>query len=301
MAGLIWLASYPKSGNTWTRAFLSQYLDVGSLNFSRFNPNHNRLFGNPIASEPAVFDDTTGVSCAEIGPEAVARLRFAFHRDLALDLIEQAPILPPLIKTHDAFCHENGTPLVRHPETERAIVLVRNPLDVAVSYAAHLDCSVDKVIDRMGQSSAAFATTIRPSARVLGPVVGSWSHHVRSWTQQTDIPVLRLRYEDLLTDPHRQFAAILQFLGLTVDTERLDRAVAATEFDKLAAIERDTRIVTEPDDRVFFRRGVSGDWRDHLTQGQVARLVADHGVEMAGLGYEVPQPDASAPKAQSTT
>src|SRR3954466_15905406 len=93
MSDLIWLASYPKSGNTWTRAFLSHYLGDEA---DEFDINH--LATGPISSNRAIFDQTIGIEASSLLPEEIDSLRAAAFRHLAG---ERKKTL--FMKTHEAW------------------------------------------------------------------------------------------------------------------------------------------------------------------------------------------------------
>ena len=77
---MVWLASYPKSGNTWLRALLTNYLLDGGGPASI-----NALIGSWIANRRDLFHRYTGVPSSDLSGEEVLRLRSLFHERLAAD------------------------------------------------------------------------------------------------------------------------------------------------------------------------------------------------------------------------
>jgi hypothetical protein len=147
---------------------------------------------------------------------------------------------------------------------------------------------MDAAIAQMATADHAIAAPANRLRSQLHQPVGSWSQHVTSWLDQTELPVQLVRYEDLHTDPAATFAGILQAAGLPVDAKRLAAALAQSRFERLQAQEEAAgfkeRLLGAPR---FFRRGQAGSWREELTPAQVERIVADHGPVMARLGYLV--------------
>ena len=270
---IVWLASYPKSGNTWLRVFLANYL------FNRKTPmpiNEVHRIGMGDAVENAYrivangpFDVTNFRHSLALRPKVLARV-----------VANGAQI--NFLKTHSFRGKAFGIDLIPPHLTRSAIYIVRNPLDMAVSYARHYGHSPDFVAAAINRQDNALAG----GNGAVPQFLGSWSDHVRGWTRCRDFPVLVLRYEDITVDPEKAFAGVLEHIGVPVDDKRLARAVRFSSFDELRRqeeagdyIERSTH-----SDR-FFHSGRAGEWREALPPGAAERIRRDHGRVMRELGY----------------
>jgi hypothetical protein len=205
----------------------------------------------------------------------VQQLRPAVHEQLTRlhpDLV--------FVKTHNANLAIHGMPLCTPAVTAGSVFIVRDPRDIAVSYAAFARKSIDDIIDFMGNPNAANATDEHQVFEHLS----SWSHHAVSWVAAQNR--LLVRYEDLLAEPERYFARIIRFIGTgEVEADRLKRAIAFSSFDKLAGQEAAEGYRAAGSAKTFFRAGKAGQWREQLTWEQIARIEATHGEIMQKFGY----------------
>ena len=277
MSGIVWLASYPKSGNTWLRVLLTNYLrDTGEP------ADVNHLLGGPMAGVRETFDQWTGVEASALDPDIVDRLRPQVYRCLARDSAETR-----FIKVHDAWTRVgDGEPMFPADVTLGVIYIIRNPLDVAVSCAYHWGTSPAAAVERMcdGCTLPSPAAGLPPQLRQR---LGSWSAHVRSWVDGSGSSVHVVRYEDLRADPCTAFGRVIKSCGLDYDEERVRRAVMFSSFgelqrQELAAGFRE-RSAAAPGG--FFRRGETGSWRDELAGDMAGRLTSAHSETMRRFGY----------------
>ncbi len=273
MGKLVWLASYPKSGNTWLRAFLLNYLRQPESPYD-INRLHDMTLGESDAAHFAVHD---GRPASRYAQSDVQRMRPLVHRDLTRaypDLV--------FVKTHNASLVVAGVPLLTPDVTAGAFYIVRDPRDVAVSYAHHLGRGLDDTIAFMADPQAAIGGT---DAHVF-EMLGSWSVHVHFWTRRDSPQLHVMRYEDMLADPARAFGAVVRFLGQEPPPARL---AAALKFSELAELQRQEGrngfVERPPAARAFFRSGRAGEWQTALTTGQARRIERDHGDQMARFGY----------------
>jgi hypothetical protein len=280
-SGIVWIASYPKSGNTWIRAFLHNLVrltagedgeqDINEMaRFSTWDLDKKRF------AEFLGFEPDNAAHRAEI-----AATRHAVHRQIA-DSVDGLLF----IKTHNCLVMDRGHSTINFDVTAGAVYVVRNPLDVAISYAHHSGMSVDDAIKRMAVTDAETAG----SDTAVYEVQGSWSQHVWSWTRNPHRALHVTRYEDLLADPHTAFAALARHLLLDTTHRRLTRAIEQSSFARLQAQEREKGFRERPPnaDRNFFREGRAGQWRDVLTPAQIDRVVREHGEQMQRFGYLPP-------------
>jgi hypothetical protein len=273
MAGIVWLASYPKSGNTWLRAFLHNFLrdperayDINKLTDLTAGESMTYLYR---AQDPALDQHFTD--------ERIRELRPLVHRTISRSSPDSV-----LVKTHNALVEEDGYPLISLDLTAGAIYIVRNPLDVVISFSHHNRTTVDNMIEFMANKTAA---TVSNEKNVY-ELYDSWSGHVASWTA-TPSPTLHVvRYEDMLANPQKSFAAVVKFLGIEAPRQRIERAIRLSSFTVLKEQERRQGFRERPSAmEAFFREGKAGQWKKTLTREQVAAIVAAHREQMARFGY----------------
>ena len=276
MNRIFWLASYPKSGNTWMRALLTNYTrdcdEPASI---------NELDGAWTASLRETFDEVTGLDSAGLNERQIA-----YYRPLVQEKIAAESAGPVFFKVHDAYTNGSQTPpLFSRGATAGAVYLVRNPLDVAVSYAHHRCETLDRTIAMMRDDNAMLVGSDKPGDQ-LPQKLRSWSTHVSSWVNAANIRVHVVRYEDLVKQTAGVFADTVAFLGLELDLRRVDRAVEFSSFQRLRAQEFAVGFAEkQPIALSFFRSGRAGSWHEHLTAGQVQELVANHREGMQQFGY----------------
>jgi hypothetical protein len=279
MGGIVWLASYPNSGNTWLRAFLHNLL----LNPQRpVRPNELNRFalGTSNAYWYRKYIDKPG---NEFTAQELAELRPRVQRDYTQAFPDSV-----FVKTHYPVAEDAGVPLISMQHTAGAIYVVRNPLDVCLSAADHYAMSIDETIEFM----ADVGRTVTGDAHAVREPISAWSEHVASWTGEPNPRLHVMRYEDMLARPDKTFAALARFLGLDPPRDRLRRAIKFSDFRTLRRLEAEFGFDERSNKAErFFRAGKSGEWRRALTADQVARIVERHRAQMARFGY-LPEDDA---------
>ena len=274
---ILWVASYPKSGNTWMRAF------VANLLLAKDRPLSLNEIGEACASEANLAWFTPLLGSHERDVEQVSHQRIMELRPRAQKRIAEVNTNDVFIKTHNCHGDYLGYPLIRGDVTLGALYIVRDPRDVVISAADHWAMSIDEMLDAMADTS--METAPMPGRQVFEKVA-SWSGHVASWTGGKARNRMVLRYEDLLRDPIKQFTKVGVGTGLSRDRERIRQVVAWTSFNKLREMESKEDFVERSQNQErFFRSGTAGNWREHLTPKQVARIERDHGEVMHRFGY----------------
>lgn len=276
MGNIVWLASYPKSGNTWLRAFLANLV---ANRMAPLSPDELRDYGDAEALAGR-YTELAGRSNLDLRPEELAALRADVHA-----LIARRAQGTRLVKTHNFCGNFDDHPLINWQVTAGAIYVLRNPLDVAVSMTHHFGLTLDEAIARLGDDRVASAN----DELFVSHFIGSWSTHVRSWADAAERApgtVIVLRYEDLLDKPAKHFAKAAKLIGLGQDKARIERAVKHTSFQTLATLEKKHGFVEAVDEKTrFFFKGRANQWREALSREQVARIVNDHREQMQRFKY----------------
>jgi hypothetical protein len=277
--GLVWLASYPKSGNTWTRAFLSNLasiiagerdeLDINAIN--RFTIGENFI---------QFYEQRLGFTPTEKHRKEIAALRHEVQQWIA----DQFDGLV-FVKTHNGLVMDQGRSIINFAVTSGAIYIVRNPLDVAISLAHHLGGTIDEAIETMASRN----TQTPINEKRVYEIWGSWSRHVESWTRKPHPAIYIMRYEDMLSAPAKTFGRLARHFLLNPRPEQLALAIERSSFANLRSQEEKEGFQekSEKADR-FFREGRAGQWKEVLSTKQIERIVHDHGTQMDRFGYLPP-------------
>ena len=273
LSHILWLASYPKSGNTWLRAFLANFIADRTRPVS-INELDTFVSGDMDAGP---YERLLGRPVHALSIEEIYAARPRVHRLLA----QQKPGAV-LVKTHNRLGRFDAIPTITPDVTYAAIYVVRNPLDVVVSFADHYGVTLDDAIE----ASGAEHHMIGGGGRVIPQDLGSWSGHVRSWTEAPGLDRLVLRYEDMLSNPAKAFGSVVAYLQIPSNRPRLKKALRFASFRELAGQEREHGFTEKSANALrFFRQGRAGGWRSVLTPDQVKRVIDLHGPVMAAHGY----------------
>ncbi len=277
MSGIVWLVSYPKSGNTWVRIFLNNYtLDEAEP------VNINKLEKEIHACTRELFDRLTGIESSDLTPTEIDRIRPLMYRQWAAEASETL-----FVKVHDAWrCNDVGEPIFPKAVTKTAVYIIRNPLDIVASLANHYSIDIDDAINTLANEQYGLAQSTEKLYRQLPQFIGSWHQHVTSWTQKARVPVQVIRYEDMVQSPTETFGSLVQAAGLPLESDRLAKAIQFSAFDQVKQQETAVGFIEKlPDTPSFFRQGKVGGWQNELTPAKINTVCHNHGEVMKKFGY----------------
>lgn len=256
---IIWLASFPKSGNTWMRYLLANYFmpkdqapDINQM--SRFTTSDSRQ---------DIYDKVAGRRWDGGDFDDWVKMRANVCRFIA-----QSRQGTHFVKTHCSIQRIGPYDIIPPEVTAAAIYILRNPFDLAPSFARHLGLDIDAAIEKMLDP-----TSLNTTGTGIFDTLGRWDSHISSWVDAPGLPLHVIRYEDMHTDAEKTVSGLLQFLQVPPSHGKLRRAIRAASFSSMRKQEERKGFIERPDymER-FFHGGKSGAWRDALTSGQVGRI-----------------------------
>ena len=272
----IWIVSYPRSGNTFVRALLANY-------FSGLD-------------RPLALNEIVVSSWGEHieGLWETICLKSAEHRTIHEQWSRRPSyfkairaLLSPerrLVKSHTIDGNLDGVPAFQFEPSDRLIHVVRHPCDVAISSARFYNISVDQAVTRL--LTAGLCVGADPLHRF--EVLGSWNEHTTCWRQEVRAPIHLVRYFDLVERSAETLEAMLRFIGVQPDAERVRMVVEFASFDELRTQEEKNGFIESsqvPGADRFFRVGKALQWWDELTPEQSGRLIEANRTLLDELGF----------------
>jgi hypothetical protein len=229
-----------------------------------------------------LFDDLLEVESGHLINAEIELLRPVLH-----DVMFATDGPSELIKVHDAWFHTaGGRPVFDAKHSQAAIYILRDPRDVAVSWARFSNRSIDWAVGYLANPRASLTPSARQLNGVIPQFLGAWSNHVLSWVDESGLDPVVLRYEDMHADLAGALGRVVARLGWSASDVAITGAVAATRFEGLAEQERRHGFGEMPDSAArFFVSGRAGGWRDILTLDQAAAIERDHKEVMRRFGY----------------
>jgi len=288
-ASLVLIASYPKSGNTWTRLVFDYLLRGGTKELS-INELGGAVHGRARRS---MFDVYSPVSSSDLTFEEIESVLPDMFRNLTA---ESAGV--QIVKVHECS-HRNvrGEWLFPTECVQAAVYLVRHPFDVAVSFANHGGKILADTIEGMASQSYYLPRQVSRLELPLPQWMGSWSENIESWIDHSPYRTAIARYEDLHERPEDEFARLVEATGFDFGQVAIREAVTASRFEVLQEQERKEGFRERPGtSAVFFRAGRPRTWEGLLTDEMRAKIVRDHGTMMKRLGYRDDGSIASMPE-----
>ncbi|MBO8240566.1 sulfotransferase domain-containing protein [Prochlorococcus marinus XMU1412] len=256
-----YLASYPKSGNTWCRLFIRELYRLTQNPKSNFEDNtiqsemdlSKNISTGAIISDRSWFDDQIGIDSEELTNLEVEKIRIKVHN-------QPSPYSETLRyhKVHDAFLKTNGKNkrIISTKNCAGIVYIIRNPIDIVISMESFFGWSKGECIKFIMNPNACLSNITDRSTSQIIQYIGTWEHHVNSWTNQNDVPLSVFRYEDFLQSPLKEFTRLSSFLQLPINPKTIEEAVENCSFKKLREKERNSLFIERSKSgNPFFRYG----------------------------------------------
>ncbi len=274
---IIWLASYPKSGNTWVRLFLDALLNTSD----EFNINQNLIQQFPLRSNFKGLTDNVN------NQEEFAKYCITAQQKINLD--NKIKIL----KTHNALWNWKNRKFTftNENETLGVIHIVRDPRNIVTS-----------ILNYFHKENYQSAIKFMERDRVLGgdedehglpTIIGSWSNHYISWKKFKKNNLL-IKYEDLLEKTEEEFLKITDFLNsignFKFNKNNIIKAIKNCEFNNLSKQEDNFGFIGNSDtnkklNQKFFNLGPNNNWKKILKKEFQDEIENLFGKEMKEIGY----------------
>jgi len=281
---IIWIASYPKSGNTWIRALLSSYLHsndgVFKFDLLKYIP--------PFPSKKTLqhftndFSDIKKVSDQWIAAQDRITL-FSENKDIFL-------------KTHSALCTFENNPFTNKNNTKAVIYVVRDPRNVITSLSHHYSLNIEESYKFMINKNKIIAGDNWGTENFgISSILGSWSDHYKSWNDIKFAPILIIKYENLIKDTEGTFVKIINFLQefieVKIENKKILKTVNSCNFKNLVRMEKvqdfkEAVYSKNNNEKLnFFNLGKKNNWEKLLSAEIEKKLRTVFHKEMKELNY----------------
>ena len=281
---IIWIASYPKSGNTWVRSLLSAYLysEDGNFNFNLLKKILKFPSKRYLEYFIKDFSDIKKVSDYWIA----AQERINLHN-------ENKSIF---LKTHSALCTLEKNPFTNKKNTQAVIYIVRDPRNVITSVGNHYSMNIEESYNFITDKNRIITNDKWGGDNFgISEVLGSWSDHYKSWKNMNFAPILNIKYEDLINDTNKSLIEIITFLQkfteIKIDNEKISKTVESCNFENLRKMEKnegffEAAYSEKLNKKVnFFHLGKKNNWKNLLDQEMEKKIREAFHYEMKELKY----------------
>ena len=281
MNKIIWIASYPKSGNTWLRYFLGNYYFNNKDNFEPEIIKNIKKFHLDKELIKSNFHNKDFIK----NPYNVSKYWIESQKKLE---IKKGNVV--FLKTHNALINIENNEFTNSDLTLAIIYIIRDPRDVVVSYSKYRHLDYDKTIEHMigSKVNIPFVRDAKDASNI--EITGSWAFHYNSWKDGISvIPRIIIKYEDLLSNSENIFTNIIKFLSnimkFEVNYKKIKSSNNLSKFTKLKNFEEKNNFFENNSSENFFRIGKSGNWKKELNKDQIKKIEDSFKNEMINLGY----------------
>ncbi|MBI28971.1 MAG: hypothetical protein CFH21_00329 [Alphaproteobacteria bacterium MarineAlpha5_Bin11] len=278
MKKFIWLASYPKSGNTMLRCFLSAYFFTNDGNIKSFETiKHIINFQSLILKLPNI----PSYKEFEKDVSKVAPLWIEAQKH-HLKKIDKAIFL----KTHNFMGLANNNIFTNDLFTKGFIYIVRDPRSVVISNMHHFEISMKESIKQIFSEYRYSLGRGAPAPEIIS----SWKSHYLSWKKfRSSVPHILIKYEDIISEPNKEFKKILVFLqtiiNFKIDEKKYVNAVNSVNFNNLKKLEDKIGFEEKMGGTNFFRKGLQNEWIEKMPKNSRMEIQKIFYNEMKELGY----------------
>ena len=278
---IIWLASYPKSGNTWVRSMISSllYSNDGNFNFElmlKVSQFPEKKYFKNFVNDFSNFNEI--------------KESWILAQD-TINLDNQIKVL----KTHQGNYTVGKNSFTNDQNTLATIYIVRDPRALITSISNHYTLSIDGACDFL-ITPQIIGNTKKWEDKETGMqcLLGKWSDHYRSWTRNKN-NLLLIKYEDLIQNPENEFKKIIYFLkkylDIKTDDNKNKKILETTSFENLKKMEQKglfkENVLNKKDDSKvnFFHLGPANNWKNNLDENVKNKIEKNFYEEMIELNY----------------
>lgn len=276
---IIWIASYPKSGNTWLRSIITSllYTTDGIFDFKLIKKIKQFPTRNQFQDFTKNFNDINEIS------------KFWLLAQDKINLTEEIKFF----KTHNLNCAVNKNSFTNKSHTLGTIYVVRDPRNLVNSIKNHYNKSNDEEAKNFLISKKILSRVPKDNEADIATLLGSWSDHYNFWTKRNS-NLLLIKYEDLILDTKKELERIIiylkKFMTVEINPEKIKNILNTTSFDHLKDLENkglfNENVYDSKKNKIkFFNKGPSNDWTKVLDKKIQDDLEKIFYKEMKELGY----------------
>lgn len=276
---IIWIASYPKSGNTWLRSIITSllYTTDGIFDFKLIKKIKQFPTRNQFQEFTKNFNDINEIS------------KFWLLAQDKINLTEEIKFF----KTHNLNCAVNKNSFTNKSHTLGTIYVVRDPRNLINSIKNHYNKGNDEEAKNFLISKKILSRVPKDNEADIATLLGSWSDHYNFWTKRNS-NLLLIKYEDLILDTKKELERIIiylkKFMTVEINPEKIKNILNTTSFDHLKDLENkglfNENVYDSKKNKIrFFNKGPSNDWTkvlDKKIQDDIEKIFYK---EMKELGY----------------
>ena len=280
---IIWLASYPKSGNTWLRSLLSSYY---------FSPDGNFDFNllNNIEQFPApkYFKD---VLDKIVNPEDYSK--YWIQKQIEINNDNKLRFF----KTHAAMCKINDKPFTDNKNTLGAIYIVRDPRNLITSLSHHFQLNLEESLEFMKSERKVLGEREKTDFKTFVPIF-SWRFHIKTWSENKLFKTIIIRYEDLTNETFYTFKKVIEFINKLTNSrqkfnkEKAKKVIINCDFKKLKDLEKKrgfSEAMTKKNSKEkinFFNLGKENNYKKLLKESFIIKMNDLFQEELVKYNYE---------------
>ena len=279
---IIWLASYPKSGNTWVRSFLTAYYHSpeGEFNFELLN----NIKQYPTSE---FFDEKI---------DSPDKINLYWEKSQQKIILQKKIVI---LKTHNSLSGINSNFFTTPKTSIGSIYVVRDPRNVLTSIKNHYEFNYEETLEFMKNENK-YIFDNRQKDKIdyaTTHFLSSWSNHYKSWMNSNSLRRMVIKYEDLVKDPYEVFRDLIVYVNTLsrknekVNKSKLIRSIETTSFKNLKLKEEKgeflENVYGESKNKItFFNLGPENYWKKNIPEKMHKKVNNTFKDDLKNLDYQ---------------